>query len=155
MKELSGNQSMDNRALLAAEWTQLLQQSDQYERNALYLKFLAIALVGWAFVTTAPGLGVLAIVGICWVSEGVLKTFQSRTDARILQLERAIRQEETEENKVDEMIVPMQFFSDWERLRPSSIGLVKDYLLNALRPTVAFVYFALIVVIAVSKWWHS
>ena len=145
---------MNQQALLSAEWSQLLLQSDQYERCALFIKLLAIGLVGWSFVVSAPGLGILALVGVCWISEGIWKTFQGRTDARLLVVENAIRLALSVDSANVITTPPMQFYTEWERSRPSSLVLAKSYLVNALRPTVAITYSALVLIVAFSKWWH-
>jgi hypothetical protein len=41
----------------------------------------------------------------------------------------------------------MQFNSAWEESRPGAIGLIAEYLKNAIRPTVAFPHVMLIALI--------
>ena len=69
-----------------------------------------------------------------------MSTFSWRTtsffDERLLTLEELI--------KSDDQKAAMQFYSNWEATRHSAVGLIKEYLLNALRPTVAYPYILLL-----------
>ncbi|MBV1959732.1 MAG: hypothetical protein KUG53_03245, partial [Pseudomonadales bacterium] len=84
---------------------------------------------------------ILLLLLMVWLQDAIWKTFQSRIDVRLLQLEQYLSSEhplETRDGKA------YQFNSLYLENRPGSIGLVKEYLVQALRPTVAFPHLLLV-----------
>jgi hypothetical protein len=115
-------------ALLQAEWLALQADHERYERAALGVKLLAVALCALAL----RWLWVLMLV--LWVQEAILKTFQARLGARLLRVEALLRQGDVGAGQA------MQLHSEWLVSRPRGAALLREYALSALRPTVAFPY---------------
>lgn len=124
---------MDTHALLGQEWQTLQHHHEQYERFALGLKLtgLLLALGGLAVGLALPWLGLA--VALCWLQEGILKTFQGRLGARLLVVEALLRQ-------APPAGAAMQLHTEWGASRPGGAGLIAAYLANACRPTVAVPY---------------
>jgi len=78
----------------------------------------------------------LMFILVLWLQEGIWRTVQARTSDRLLTIEKTLKESGNQP--------AMQFYSNWEANRPGTIGLVKEYLLNALRPTVAYPYIILL-----------
>jgi len=121
---------------LNEEWKLLHQDFERYDRYSLLIKLTAIASS-----LIVIGLGIMLWVTIffilvLWLQEGIWRTVQGRTGERLLTLEKLI--------KSDDQKSAMQFYSTWEAGRQGTIGLIKEYLRNALRPTVAYPYVLLL-----------
>lgn len=110
------------------EWLALQSQHERYEALALGVKF--VAFVGTVLVS--DNTLALALLGLLWLQEAVLKTFQGRLGDRLMAIEPAL--------KAGQDAPPMQLHSDWLANRPRGTGLVGEYLKSALRPTVALPY---------------
>lgn len=124
------------RDALGREWLALQGQCEDYEKQALRLKLVAVVLFLLGYLV-APDLSVSAILTtILWLQEGIWKTWQSRLEDRVIQVEAIINGAPGQ---------AFQLYSRWKEERPGSIKLIWHYLLNALRPTVAFPYLALLV----------
>jgi len=119
---------------LAHEWAVLQNNIEQYERHALWIKLIATALaaqlgwMGWSLLG-------IAITLVLWLQEAIFRTSQARLGARILHLE----------TQVD--AAPHQLHTNWQARRPDTAGLIKEYVSQSLRPTVAFPYPLLVVVL--------
>ncbi|MCV2368044.1 hypothetical protein [Roseateles oligotrophus] len=115
---------------LEAEWLALQANHEQYERAALGVKLLAVALCALAF-----GLRWLwVLMLILWVQEAIFKTFQARLGARLLRVEALLREGQAGPDQA------LQLHSEWLVSRPRGAALLGEYALSALRPTVAFPY---------------
>ncbi len=122
--------------LLSQEWTSLHQEHERYDRCALFIKLTAVlALLLSLGLSMSLWLGLIFIF-VLWLQEGIWRTVQARTSARLLVVEQLIKQQ-TEQSG-------MQFYSNWETSRPGTIDLIKEYISNALRPTVAYPYVILL-----------
>jgi hypothetical protein len=136
---------MDSKTLLGQEWQTLQDNHEQHERNALCIKLacLALCLVGLAL--RAPPVWIGITVLLCWGQEGIYKTYQSRLAERLLRIEALLGQPEPEQPA-------MQLHSEWTASRPGSIGLIVSYALSACRPTVAFPYLPIVLMLLVGRW---
>jgi hypothetical protein len=125
---------MDDKTRLSQEWLALLGHSEQYEKHALFIKLscLALCVGGLAAKLSVGWLG--ALVVLCWMQEGILKTGQARLVERLMHLEAMLRQAAPSGTPA------MQLYSAWSAARPGGLGLLCEYAVNALRPTVAFPY---------------
>lgn len=132
----------DNQALLIKEWCTLQKSYDQYEVYSLLVKLLAITLCILVLSFTQQSL--LAALGcaILWLQDGIWKTFQSRFETRLLWLELAMQK--------DNLAGGLQFNQAWAQQRPSSAKLIKSYLVQSMRPTVAYPYCILMLVSGLS-----
>jgi len=121
---------------LNEEWKILHQDFERYDRYSLLIKLTAV-LSSLIIVGLAINLWIAIIfILVIWLQEGIWRTVQARTAERLLALEEMI--------KSDNQKSAMQFYSNWEATRHSAAGLIKEYLLNALRPTVAYPYIVLL-----------
>jgi hypothetical protein len=82
---------------------------------------------------------------LCWTQESIYKTFQSRLSERLLRIELLLRQPAPEEPA-------MQLHSDWASSRPGSVGLIASYAVSAFRPTVAFPYLPIVLMLLLGRW---
>jgi len=115
------------------EWVALQNKYEQYEFVALFNKFAALAV----FLALNPGRLVLALLALLWLQEAIFKTNQARLGARLLKLEQWLR----------EGALPslgMQLHSEWLSQRPGVLGLLAQYLSQALRPSLACGYVILL-----------
>jgi len=80
----------------------------------------------------------LVFVLVLWLQEGIWRTVQARTAERLLTIEKILEQQDPSSG--------MQFYSNWQANRPGTAGLIKEYLLNAMRPTVAYPYVILLAI---------
>ena len=121
---------------LNEEWKTLHQDFERYDRYSLLIKLTAV-LSSLIIIGLAINLAIAVIfILVIWLQEGIWRTVQARTAERLLTLEKLI--------KSDDQKAAMQFYSNWETTRHSTVGLIKEYLLNALRPTVAYPYIVLL-----------
>lgn len=119
------------------EWISLQAQYEQYERSSLLIKLTCVVLFALALMFPMNVLLAAAFVLIFWLQEGIFKTFQARLADRLLQVEGCLRD--------PEMIgFAYQLHSEWQKNRPSGIGLIIEYIKNSARPTVAFPYVVLL-----------
>ncbi len=122
--------------LLSQEWTALHQDHERYDRYALLIKLVAV-LVCLLSIGLAMSMWLaIVFVLVLWLQEGIWRTVQARTSERLLMVEGLLKEQG------DQLV--MQFYSNWEAKRPGTVGLVKEYVLNAVRPTVAYPYVILL-----------
>lgn len=122
------------------EWQTLQKSSDLFEIGSLVIKLFTILLT---FILLYMNLDLVLSAGlvlILWLQDAIWKTFQSRFDSRILQIEHSIKMKQQGS---------IEFQTNWENTRPGTIGLVVAYLSNAVRPTVAYPYIALLGLLAI------
>jgi len=122
---------------LENEWTILHADIERYERNSLYIKLTAVLV---SLISMLMGLNVflaVLLLMILWLQDGIWKTFQNRLVSRIVNLEDQIKRSTNDDDG-------MQLYSQWENQRQGVLGLVREYLKNALKPTVAYPYVVLI-----------
>lgn len=118
----------------AREWATLQSNIEQYERHALWVKLIAVVLsaqLGWLGLPLAG----IALVLVLWLQEAIFRTSQSRLGDRILHLEQ------------NPDAVALKLHSDWQARRPGTMGLIKEYLAQSIRPTVAFPYPVLVFIL--------
>lgn len=127
---MNNSDSINPNSVLGLEWTTLQDNYEQYERNALLVKLLAVGLcvVGWCFAMYAIA---AVMVAVLWVQEAIFKTYQSRLVVRLLRIEGLIRLSSTPG-------VPFQLYTEWLASRKGVVGLVAEYASNMIKPTVVF-----------------
>ncbi len=130
----------EQQTLLGQEWQTLQSNHEQYEKSALLIKLTCLVLTTASLAFGLP-LGWIAItIGLCWLQEGIYKTFQSRLANRLLRIETQLRQPESSG-------AAMQLYSDWLTSRPGSWALLIGYVASASRPTVAFPYLPILLLL--------
>lgn len=129
---------MSSHNLLRQEWQTLHQDHERHDRYGLLIKLTAVIV---CLLSLALGMTLwLALIFVLtlWLQEGIWRTIQARTSDRLLVVERLLAQPGEQAG--------LQFYSAWQATRPGTAALVKEYLRNALRPTVAYPYVILLAV---------
>ena len=132
-------------SLLASEWSLLQKQFDSYEKHSLLIKLSSIGVLAAAYFTNHLSVFVLLLLLVLWLQDAIWKTFQARIDVRLLQLEDYLSNEHSLENRDG---IAFQFNSLYAQNRPGNVGLLKEYLRQSLRPTVAFPHIILVAILA-------
>lgn len=122
---------------LKNEWAILHNDIERYERFSLIIKLFSVFVCVIAIAHDVVWWFAIALVFILWLQDAIWKTFQKRTETRVLAIEEKIKLKAGDDTA-------LQFYSEWENARQGAIGLVKEYLSSALKPTVAFPYIILI-----------
>lgn len=129
-------------SLLGREWAALHRDCEAGERSALWIKLCAVALTVVAVALSFDAVLTMALAAVLWLQEAIVRTGQARLVARLLRVEAMLRE--------GAAAVPRQacqLYSDWQATRPGTAGLLAEYLAAALRPTVAFPYIVLVVLL--------
>jgi hypothetical protein len=123
---------------LGQEWITLQNHYEQYEKGGLLIKLLAIALCAIGFMLALHELVMGLLLLVLWLQEGIFRTFQTRLGMRILRIEQGVIIGEG---------VAFQLHSEWLASRSGVLGLLHEYAVSALRPTVAFPYAVLLLLL--------
>ena len=129
---------------LAAEWAVLQQQYDSYEKFSLLIKLFAIGLLATLLFASSNPL-LIALLLLVWLQDAIWKTFQARIEARLQLVE-----EELAANPPSSESVAFQYNRQFALNRPGSVGLLREYLRQALRPTVAYPHLLLVLLATLS-----
>ena len=121
---------------LQQEWNTLHNNVEQSEALALLIKLIAVMVCLLGIVLSLSVHVIALLLLVLWFQESIWKTFQSRTESRLLDVEQAW----TDGNEA----LALSFYSNWVASRPGHKALLRDYLSNLARPTVAYPYLALI-----------
>lgn len=122
-----------------AEWCLLQNQFDSYEKHSLYIKLVSILVLAFALTINTSSLFVIFVLFVLWLQDGIWKTFQSRIETRLFELEKGIRDDVFEK--------AFQFNSHFQSVRLTGFALIGEYVKQSVRPTVAFPHFALIAIL--------
>ena len=128
------------------EWVILHGNIEKYERFSLLIKLVAILVYVIAFSYSLAVWVSLMGIFILWLQDGIWKTFQKRLEERILFIEKEIANGADDQNDKRQSEA-FQFYSQWENKRQGVVGLVKEYLSNSFKPTVAYPYLLLVFLI--------
>ena len=79
------------------------------------------------------------------MQEGIFKTYQARLSDRLLNVENLLKQPGSLEP-------PMQLHTDWSASRPGGAALIGGYIASACRPTVAFPYLPMLLMLGLGRW---
>ncbi len=121
---------------LLDEWKSQHKSYELYETLSLLIKMLAIVIFAAGIAVKFSVLLMAALSGLSWLLDTFIKTFQSRTESRLRDIEQAWQGAEAK--------AVMRFYSQWQAKRPGVKGLLSAYLYSALTPTVAAPYILLI-----------
>ena len=72
------------------EWCLLQNQFDSYEKHSLYIKLLNVLLFFVALTLDVISISIVPVFLLLWLQDGIWKTFQSRIEKRLLQVEKYI-----------------------------------------------------------------
>lgn len=137
---------------LANEWSLLQNQFDSYEKYSLLIKLLSVLIVSAAYFENCISSFIVFLILVLWLQDAIWKTYQSRIDSRLIQLENSLekvqkREEDKEEVAGSREVLAYQYNSGYQKNRPSQMGLFLEYFSQAVRPTVAFPYAVLLAAI--------
>jgi len=143
---------------LSTEWQLLQQQNDHYETWSLIIKLVNIILLPVMITLHLPFIIIVPLLLTLWLQDAIWKTFQARGESRLLVLEKAIAKQtnrgvasegELADNSEftgdTQQELPFQYNHNFLKERPSTEGLIIEYLKQALRPTIAFPHILLVV----------
>lgn len=133
--------ALDETDRLGREWTALHRDCELHERSTLWIKLGAVALSVVALSLGFDTLLALLLLAVLWLQEAIVRTGQARLTQRLLDVEALMRESQPAAGQA------CQLYSEWRAHRPGTAGLLGEYASNALRPTVAFPYAVLLVVL--------
>ena len=135
--------TIESNTLLINEWQSLHKSHEHYEQYALIIKLFSVATTLFSLVLYQGSVIIILILAILWLQEGIWKTYQARTCNRIELIEQAL---------VEGDLVSFQFYRQWTENRPSSVGLITEYIKNSLKPTVIYPYIPLIFITLIAPY---
>lgn len=121
---------------LNPQWKILHNNYEDYEHYALIIKLVTVILSVIGITLAVNMMLILSIIAILWLQEGIWKTYQKRLTDVIIQLEK-----DCESN--------YPLYSQFQENRPNTKNLINEYISNALKPTVAFPYAPLMVIVLI------
>jgi len=128
-----------------SEWAILHGDIEKYERFSLIIKLFSVLIFALSVAFSINTLIAVSTMLILWLQDGIWKTFQNRLEARILIIEKGI------ENHANENNLAFQLYSEWQQKRSGILNLIKEYLFSSLKPTVAYPYIVLVILLFVSS----
>lgn len=127
--------------LLGREWTALHRDCELQERSALWIKLGAVALSVVAVALSFDALLTVLLLALLWLQEAIVRTGQARLATRLLRIETLLRAPQPLAGQ------GCQLYSEWAASRPGSFGLLAEYAVHSVRPTVAFPYVPLVLLL--------
>jgi hypothetical protein len=121
---------------LSPQWKILHDNYEKYEQYSLVIKLITICVTVCSIALIFSIVLTISIITVLWLQEAIWKTYQSRLSDAIITLE--------QDNTGD-----IHLYSQWQEKRPSKAKLIKEYIYSALKPTVAFPYAPLMVIVVV------
>ena len=148
-----------SKQLLLDQWKTLHNTHESYEKYALVIKLVAIVASMTTFIFSVHIVATLLLLAIFWLQEGIWKTFQSRAAGAIITIENRLAYTFTATDididavigEVNESTQPYLVYTDWQKKRSSTIGLINEYIKNSLKPTVVYPYVPLMLIILAIK----
>jgi len=135
------------RSKFEAEWCFLQNQFESYEKHSLYIKLFSILVLVVSVITNTVSCYIVLILGVLWGQDAIWKTFQSRIEPRLLQIEKAIAEQSNQ--------AVFQFNLEYQKVSQSGAGLIKEYAKQAFRPTVAFPHVVLVFIMLAQCLWST
>jgi len=123
------------------EWMILHGDIEKYEKFSLIIKLVSVLVSVFSMAFIANEWIVVAVILVLWLQNGIWKTFQGRLETRVVFIEKKLK------NESDGDHMAFQLYSQWGDKRQGSVALVKEYLLNSTRPTVAYPYAILVLLV--------
>ncbi|PID42505.1 MAG: hypothetical protein CSA52_01265 [Gammaproteobacteria bacterium] len=130
-------------ACYETEWAALHASIENCEKLALIFKVAAFILVIVYLLTPMSTLWLFCLLLVLWLQEGIWRTGQSRLENRIQQIEQALSQ-------ASDQTPAYHLYSGWQDNRGDTFELVLEYIANAIRPTVAYPYTAVIALVVLA-----
>ena len=129
---------------LSIEWQTLHGDYEKYEQFSLLIKLFSVGLCLLCITLSIDSYLSLMLILTLWLQEGIWKTYQARSGKRLLIIEAALNSPKKDDPHTS--ATPFSFYSDWERQKPGAVGLIIEYISNALRPTVMYPHVALVAI---------
>jgi hypothetical protein len=126
---------------LASEWTTLQNQFDSYEKYSLLIKLSNIFIFCAGLFTSTSSIYLVIIISALWLQDAIWKTFQGRIEERLLFIESMMSNDTLDDKNTH---AAFQFNSQFSENRKQGNMLIKEYLKQMLRPTVAFPHIILL-----------
>lgn len=136
-----------SKPLLLKQWQTLHICHENYEQYALIIKLFAIACTVVAISLSVSLLLSLFLLSIVWLQEAIWKTYQSRLAHAIMLIEEKMTCNDAEDN--DKLEQPYLLYKEWQLKRPNNKQLIKEYIVNSIKPTVIYPYLPLILILIV------
>lgn len=127
---------------LQSEWIALQHDHEAHERTAVAIKVTAVVLCGLATWIAMPLVASIPLLLVLWAIEAVARTVQARLGDRLLRLETLIADAAPDS-------AAFRLHCEWLAGRPGLTGLLREYARAAIRPTVAFPYAPLLILMIV------
>jgi hypothetical protein len=124
------------------EWGILHADIEKYERYSLLIKLTAVLSSVLCEAFSVALWFTISVILLLWLQEGIWKTFQGRLGIRIEYVEHGMKNKAKEDES-------FQLYTQWQTQRPGIKGLVREYVVSSLKPTVAFLYIALVILVGV------
>lgn len=119
---------------LQNEWVIIHGDIEKYERFSLIIKLFSVLVSALLIAYVVDKWVAVVLILVLWLQDGIWKTFQKRLEIRIVYIEQKLQ------NKTDKNSLAFQLYSQWEDKRRGVTELIKEYLINAAKPTVAYPY---------------
>ncbi|BCG62757.1 MAG: hypothetical protein methR_P0407 [Methyloprofundus sp.] len=126
---------------LQNEWNILHQDIEKYARFSLLIKLFSVLVCLLAFTYQLSAWLAILFILILWLQNGIWQTFQARLEKRILFIEQQIQSSTNSDD------MAFQLYSQFQEQRLGAVGLVKEYCINSLKPTIAYPFVLLVVVV--------
>ena len=106
------------------EWSLLQNQFDSYEKHSLYIKLVSVILFFLSEVFDVKTIVIVLIFMLLWLQDAIWKTFQSRLEPRLFQIEKYIRDKASE--------YAYQFNSEYQKNSLNGAALFGEYARQAI-----------------------
>ncbi len=126
------------------EWAIIHSDIERYEQFSLIIKLFSVFISTLSVAYSINAFWAVCLILTLWLQDGIWKTFQKRLEARIGFIEEKMHSEHNKDNE------SFQLYSQWEGNRLGTAHLIKEYLFNAIKPTVAYPYLILVVLFCFS-----
>lgn len=126
---------------LASEWSILQNQYDSYEKCSLMIKLLSILVLSFSYFLNHMGTMTLGLLLVLWLQDAIWKTYQSRINLRLMDLERGLAEDSSQSASP---VTAFQYNSVYALNRPGMFGLIREYSKHAVRPTIAYPHVVLV-----------
>ncbi|PCI72379.1 MAG: hypothetical protein COB26_00230 [Piscirickettsiaceae bacterium] len=133
-----------NKSAFENEWCLLQNQFDSYEKYSLLIKLVGFLMIFVAICLNIKALFVVIVFLALWLQDGIWKTFQSRIETRLIDLETNIANMGEQAGAS-----AYQFNRSFQQNRLKRGSLMGEYLRQTMKPTVAFphVFFVFIMLL--------
>jgi hypothetical protein len=120
------------------EWSIIHGDIEKYERFSLIIKLFSVLISALSMAYISNIWFTESLILVLWLQDGIWKTFQKRLETRIVFIEEHLQE------KANKSSMAFQLYSQWEDKRQGVVGLIKEYIFNSAKPTVAYPYVILV-----------